>query len=370
MTFEDAGVGLQWDNYAEGEFSFGVVLQLLFGDTLLYALLAWYCGNVVPSEYGLRRHPLFFLSGAYWRSVVGGAPGQKKEAAKQLLVSGGGAASSAAAAHTGSADVEQAPEGLEPVLRLAQLRKTFGSNVAVSGLELDAYDSSIFCLLGHNGAGKTTTISMLTGLIPPTSGDATVFGHSIAEDMGSIRRLLGVCPQHDVLFPQLTVRQHLVLFSALKGVPAADVAAEVQAKINLVGLTEKDGTQSRALSGGQRRKLSVAIALLGSSSKAVFLDEPTSGMDPCAWGGARPPACLPARMPACLPEPSTRAPSESQSSACHLDLTLAQTLPCLRHSPMGPRRTPARFAALDVGAAEAVTRGAVNCPHDALHGRG
>jgi ATP-binding cassette subfamily A (ABC1) protein 3 len=102
---------------------------------------------------------------------------------------------------------------------------------------------------------------------------------SVKKQMSSIRPKLGVCPQHDILYPQLTVTEHLQLFCAIKGMPSESIARHVQEMIELVGLTEKKNALSAALSGGQKRKLSIGIALLGDS-KVVFLDEPTSGMDP------------------------------------------------------------------------------------------
>lgn len=127
----------------------------------------------------------------------------------------------------------------------------------------------------HNGAGKTTTISMLTGLLAPTSGRMQIYNEDVSEDLSAIRQYLGVCPQHDVLWDDLTVKEHLELYAGLKGVPRSKVDDAVAEIIKDVGLTEKVDTQSQQLSGGQKRKLSVAIALLGDS-KVVVLDEPVS----------------------------------------------------------------------------------------------
>ena len=115
---------------------------------------------------------------------------------------------------------------------------------------------------------------MLTGLIPPTSGDAIIEGRRISTDMQRIRQSLGVCPQHDILFPDLTVLQHLKIFAAFKGVPPGQVEEAAQKMIREVGLKEKTNVKSSMLSGGQKRKLSVGIALIGDS-KVVILDEPT-----------------------------------------------------------------------------------------------
>jgi len=148
---------------------------------------------------------------------------------------------------------------------------------------LSFYNGQITALLGHNGACKTTTISMLTGAIAPTSGYATIMGKDIRSQVNEIRSDIGICLQHDCLFPQLTVREHVQFFSRLKGLYSKMSKAEAEEQIDQlikdVALSEKSNTPSSKLSGGMKRKLSVAMAFCGGST-VVFLDEPTSGMDP------------------------------------------------------------------------------------------
>lgn len=103
--------------------------------------------------------------------------------------------------------MEAEPEGLRAGVEIRNLRKVFGKKVAVENTSLKMYDGQITALLGHNGAGKTTTMSCLTGLYPPTSGTAIVNGHDIVADMQGVRKSLGICPQHDVLFDALTVEE-------------------------------------------------------------------------------------------------------------------------------------------------------------------
>lgn len=173
-------------------------------------------------------------------------------------------------------------------ITIKNLRKEFSSvidktatRVAVDGVDLTMYEGQIFVLLGHNGAGKTTTASMITGLLPPTSGSISVYGRNVPEDLDDVRYDIGmgVCPQHDVLYHDLTVEEHLKFFAGIKGVPSKDINQAVQETIATVGLTEKVKALAASLSGGMKRKLSVGIALIGGS-KVVILDEPTSGMDP------------------------------------------------------------------------------------------
>ena len=152
------------------------------------------------------------------------------------------------------------------------LSKSFNDKVAVDNLSLTMYEGQITALLGHNGAGKTTTMTMLTGLTRPSSGHCTIYGQDIGSDMKDIRGQIGICPQHSVLFDTLSVSEHLHLYCAIKGIPSEEAEAQVTDHIQMVGLTEKRHVYAMALSGGMKRKLSVAIALLGDS-KVVFLDE-------------------------------------------------------------------------------------------------
>jgi ATP-binding cassette, subfamily A (ABC1), member 3 len=168
-------------------------------------------------------------------------------------------------------------------IEIYNLRKSFGDKHAIDGLTLSMYRGQVTALLGHNGAGKTTTINVLTGALAPTKGYAQIAGKDIRIDMDAIRCDLGICLQHDCLFPQLTIREHLQFFSRIKGVYSKQSTKEAEEHIDQiiqdVALAEKRNTLSCYLSGGMKRKLSVAIAFCGNS-QVILLDEPTSGMDP------------------------------------------------------------------------------------------
>ncbi|NWH57817.1 ABCA3 protein, partial [Geococcyx californianus] len=164
---------------------------------------------------------------------------------------------------------------------------------AVKDLTVNMYEGQITVLLGHNGAGKTTTLSMLTGLHSPTSGQAYINGYEISQDMVLIRRSLGLCPQHDVLFDNMTVEEHLHFY----GYPHSKCPEEINHILRILNLEDKRHSLTKALSGGMKRKLSIGIALIGDSKASfsdwaqprtslpgavVMLDEPTSGMDPAS----------------------------------------------------------------------------------------
>jgi ABC-type multidrug transport system ATPase subunit len=151
--------------------------------------------------------------------------------------------------------------------------------VAVRGSWLGIETDSCLCLLGPNGAGKSTTINCLTGVSPPTSGDAIVCGRSIVSSIDKIRPLMGVCPQFDVLWEELTGREHLILFAAIKGLPPPTHQAEAAKLLEEVKLTEAATVRAGSYSGGMKRRLSVAMAFCGNPA-VVYLDEPTTGLDP------------------------------------------------------------------------------------------
>lgn len=125
-------------------------------------------------------------------------------------------------------------------------------------------------------------MGMLTGLFPPTSGTAFINGYDVRNELDAVRGSLGLCPQHNVLFNELTVREHIAFFSKLKGIKDKhEIEEQVKKYVKILGLEPKINAQSSTLSGGMKRKLSVGIALCGNS-QIIICDEPSSGMDPAA----------------------------------------------------------------------------------------
>ena len=159
------------------------------------------------------------------------------------------------------------------------LTKRYGSHVAVDGVSLTVDRSEVFGILGPNGAGKTTTLEMIEGLREPDAGDVTVLGHSVWPDPRSIQTLIGVQLQTTSLFDMLTARELLVLFARFYLRADADERAE--SSLAQVGLESKGADYAKNLSGGQQQRLAIALALV-HDPEIVFLDEPTTGLDPQA----------------------------------------------------------------------------------------
>ncbi|KAG4214601.1 hypothetical protein ERO13_A01G131111v2 [Gossypium hirsutum] len=288
--YERAHVGLRWSNIWRGSsgVNFLVCLLMMLFDTLLYCIVGLYLDKVLPSENGVRYPWNFMFQKCFWKKRsaikhhvssyevrVNDTISKRKNIFPRKDMSG-------PAVEAISLEMKQ-QEIDGRCIQIKDLHKVYatkkGKCCAVNSLQLTLYENQILALLGHNGAGKSTTISMLVGLLPPTSGDALVLGKSILTDMKEIRKGLGVCPQHDILFPELTVREHLEMFAILKGVKEDGLESAVTEMVDEVGLADKLNTVVLALSGGMKRKLSLGIALIGNS-KVVILDEPTSGMDP------------------------------------------------------------------------------------------
>jgi ATP-binding cassette subfamily A (ABC1) protein 3 len=166
-------------------------------------------------------------------------------------------------------------------LEIKDLNKVYGNKKhAVRGLNLTMYSDQIFALLGHNGAGKTTTISMISGLLPLSSGRITVMGQDSRVDTDEIKKIMGVCPQTNPIYPTLTVGEHLVLYAKVKKTDLSDdrLNTEIDTILKDIDLLDKKNFPAGNLSGGQKRKLCVACAFI-AGSKVILLDEPTSGLD-------------------------------------------------------------------------------------------
>ena len=164
-------------------------------------------------------------------------------------------------------------------LRVVGLTKRYGTTTAVSGLNFEIGEGEIFGLLGPNGAGKTTTIAMLATQRRPSSGDATLFGHSACKEQYLVRQMIGLAPQEVSLYPALTAAENLQFFGSIYGVRQPELRERIDELLALVGLDAHRDHQVGIFSGGMKRRLNLAVSLV-HRPKLILLDEPTAGVDP------------------------------------------------------------------------------------------
>ena len=197
-------------------------------DLILWGLIGLYFDQIAPKQFGTTKRwdfPLtYFFKSKGSQTVDLGDEEQSKD-----LVSKGNF----------EQPTESVQRGENFVLKVRNLKKVFeNKKVAVSDCSFTMYSGQIFALLGHNGAGKTTTISMLTGLLAPSSGSASLLGKDVFRNMGWLREQLGVCPQHNILFDFLTCREHLELYASFKGVRESQIRKRVDKMIHEIELSD------------------------------------------------------------------------------------------------------------------------------------
>ncbi|KAK6097421.1 hypothetical protein MT418_003039 [Batrachochytrium dendrobatidis] len=258
----------------------------LIFDIIFYGVLTWYFDRVIPDEYGSSLVPWFFIQPTYW-----GLESQKqRKVDREDWLDEVMATSAREKMEREDSDVlversRALSAAFWPAAKIVHLRKVYTSyfgkeeKIAIKDLCLTFEEGKLLALLGQNGAGKSTTMNILSGLTPSTLGDGYMYGYSVFYQMHHIRKIMGVCPQHDVLFPDLTAREHIYLYAGLKGVPRDQWDILVDERLHAVRLLKVADHRSKTYSGGMKRRLSLVISTLGDP-KIVFLDEPTTGMDP------------------------------------------------------------------------------------------
>ncbi|XP_044900367.1 ATP-binding cassette sub-family A member 10 isoform X2 [Felis catus] len=250
-----------------------VTFSILALDALLYLILMLYFERALPDEGGHPCSPLFFLKSSFWS--------QHRNTHHEVFED--------------EINPEHYPDdSFEPVplefhgkeaIRIRNIRKEYDGkpeNVeALQGIFLDIYEGQVTAILGHNGAGKSTLLNILSGLSVPTKGSATIYNTQLSEitNMEETRMNIGFCPQFNIQFDFLTVRENLRLFAKIKGIQSKEVEQEVKRVIMELDIQNTQDVIAKKLTGGQKRKLTLGIALLGDP-QVLLLDEPTTGLDP------------------------------------------------------------------------------------------
>ena len=168
---------------------------------------------------------------------------------------------------------------MNSIAQISHLVKNYGEVKAVQDISFDIREGEIFSLLGPNGAGKTTTISMLSTLYTPTSGDATIGGHSVTKDPMAVRGIIGVVPQELALYDDLNARENLIFWGKMYGLTGKALKDRVDEVLEQIGLTDKANFRIKTYSGGMKRRVNIGVGLL-HKPRLLFMDEPTVGIDP------------------------------------------------------------------------------------------
>lgn len=279
-------------------------LIFLYIGAIFFFILAIYLHEIIsqdPDENGLTKSPLFFLkyfskncikrnnSDNVYNTIAEdlNSPGRQDEGDNDCLIERN-------FIEKFKGNYEEYPLICKGIRKVYHSKGGEPNKVAVKDFYLKVQKGEIFGLLGPSGAGKTTIISMLTGLYSPDKGEAFVSGANIKDDIEQVHLQIGVCQQFDKLWPDLTVEEHLLFYSRLKGVSSKEEKAKLEKALNEVNLEKYARSKAKELSGnlvplkidiwkhylgGMKRRLSVAMALVGEP-KIIFLDEPTTGLDP------------------------------------------------------------------------------------------
>ncbi|XP_041433405.1 ABC-type organic anion transporter ABCA8-like [Xenopus laevis] len=243
-------------------------------DSVFYMILTLYLEKVLADKHGVKHEPLFFLKKSYW----------SKEKSSPPMVGTDDRDESSVGDY-----VEKVPTDMhgKEAIRIHGVKKTYSDDdkntEALRGLDLNIYEGQITALLGHSGAGKTTLLNILSGMCPTSGGAATVYNYkpSNMSHLEEIKKRVGFCPQVDIKFDPLTVKENLTVFAMIKGIPLNQIADKIRKVLSDLQMNDMENIEANKLSGGQKRKLTFAIAILGDP-QILLLDEPTAGLDPCS----------------------------------------------------------------------------------------
>ena len=296
--FESHFKNLTWKHFTKTykNYSIGWMLGMMLFDFFFYLFLGYYLQNIIPHEFGIAKPFYFLCTKSYWCPDDNTRKNKERKAKAYINENKSIDNTEKQSLNINYEEKKikyEHPENFQSeelykdmtqkddVMKVRNLVKKFDDGkVAVKGVSINFYKDEIFALLGHNGAGKSTMISMLCGMYEATEGEAFYDGMDIldGDNMDEFRQKLGICPQHDVLFDELNIKEHLSMFATFKGVDSDRLNEEVEQTMKDFQLSGMQDIIAKDLSAGQRRKLSIAIALIGGS-QVIFLDEPSSGMD-------------------------------------------------------------------------------------------
>ncbi|XP_045528543.1 retinal-specific phospholipid-transporting ATPase ABCA4-like [Pieris brassicae] len=268
VALEQYGQGITISNMASthGKNSVSVLGCYFFFvlQSVIFFSVARYLSLVMPGPYGQALPWTFICQKSYW-SKTQIRPEDEIEELEEMR-------------QEDAMFFEQPPRNAEVGIKIVNVSKVFDKKRVVNDVTMDIIKGEITVLLGHNGAGKTTLMSIITGMLSPTEGNVYVEGLDTYTQREQMRQHLGLCPQHNLFFPDLTVLEHVIFFTMLKGEGYREAKSSSIKLLDHLGLSTKLNEPSSALSGGMKRRLQLACALAGDA-KLLVLDEPTAGLD-------------------------------------------------------------------------------------------
>ncbi|KAJ3445892.1 atp-binding cassette transporter subfamily a abca [Anaeramoeba flamelloides] len=290
--------GFKFSNFNTSSEGLGMQYLMLFADTILYLLFTGYLYSVLPSTGG-KKSPLFFLNPKTYKKFFRDLKKKKKnyqdddsdeEQSQEMYSDDDFELNEDPRGENIPEDVERERQRVinnnDPI-RMINLYKVYKGQDgnpdvnAVNCLTLGIKLNECFGILGPNGAGKTTSVNILSGLFPATSGTAKICGFDIKKEMSQVHSIMSVCPQHDILWDDQTGEETLKFYARMHGYKNKELVKKVSKTLNEVGLYNDRKKLIKEYSGGMKRRISVACALI-TNPKVIFLDEPTTGLDPAS----------------------------------------------------------------------------------------
>ncbi|CAM4954605.1 unnamed protein product [Rotaria socialis] len=253
----------------------GICLLLMIAYSIIYMVLAVYIERINPGQFGVSQP--FFYPCLRKNKISKTIPISDSDENGSLPTNR--ITKSKISKHDHWIEMDSKISRIYPLIRIKHLAKEFGRFTAVSDFSFDFYEGEVCALLGHNGAGKTTITFILVGMMEATSGCVLLQGLDHRIHIQQTRKMIGFCPQYDILYDKLSVQEHLELFSQMRNLNRTKIDESIDKILDLIGLVNDRRTLSKDLSGGMKRRLSIGISLIGDP-KILILDEPTSGVDP------------------------------------------------------------------------------------------
>lgn len=294
-SFEMRGTGLQWKNmfkysHPDDEMTIGTTMMVMLFTNVFRVLIGLYVDQLNPGEFGVAKKWYYPCQKSFWCPWRRYGPRfQDEEQVFHPSVSG----------KSEIFDTETI-RNKKVILEAHNLSKSYGDNEVVHDFSMKFFENEITVMLGHNESGKTTALMMLAGITAPTSGIVTLEGLDLPTARQTGQYSLSICPQHNILFDELSAYWHIVFYSRLKGFEQAEAEAEAEKYLAIMNLLDKSTIRVEYLTTGMKRKLSVCCALCGNTKvsgptmrskvlhgllhiyQVVLCDEPTGGLDPCA----------------------------------------------------------------------------------------